>query len=254
MKNTLTNMILVLGGITLVASAAVGLVYRVTKEPIRLAQEANARLALGNILPDFDHSTTDTLMVDGIEAVIYTATRRGELVGHAVQTSTMRGFSGEIRMMVGFTPDGKVYNIKVLDHAETPGFGDIIAEDDNPLFRNFEGRRPSQMRLAVTKDGGDVDALTGATITSRAYVDAVARAYNALTIHTGGQELGGDAPDAATGATTPVDTATGATTPDGQSGATTLDSVSGATATDSASDTSDVSSRNRVNKRKGGMR
>lgn len=221
-------MILVLGRITLVASAAVGFVYKITREPIRLAQEANAKSALGNILPAFDASTADTLTVDGIATVLHTAIRRGKIVGYAVQTSTMRGFSGEIKMAVGFTPDGKVYNIKVLEHAETPGFGDIIAVDGNPLFRSFEGRQPSQMGLAVTKDGGDVDALTSATITSRAYVDAVARAYKALVKHTGGQEVdastsatGHDtAPDAQSGATTPADAASGATATDAASGAT----------------------------------
>ena len=218
MKNTLLNMILVLGGITLVASAGVGLVYKVTEEPIRIAKEANTKLALGDVLPDFDKSSSAEMQLDGIDIVVYTAEKSGKPVGYAVQTATKKGFSGEFKLMVGFTPDGKVYNVKVLEHAETPGLGDKMAAEGNPLFRSFEGRNPSQMKLAVTKDGGDVDALTAATITSRAYVDAVARAFNAMMEVTGGQSVEAD-----------VDAESGATEVDGESAATSADAASGAT-------------------------
>jgi electron transport complex protein RnfG len=86
--------------------------------------------------------------------------------------------------------------VKVLEHAETPGLGDKMAAPGNPLLASFEGRNPAEMNLAVKKDGGDVDALTAATITSRAYVDAVARAFNSMMETTGGAQT-----DAATGAT-----------------------------------------------------
>ncbi len=218
MKNTLLNMILVLGGITLIASAGVGMVYKVTEEPIRAAKEANTKLALGDVLPEFDTSTTSAMQLDGINMTVYTAEKEGKTVGYAVQTATKNGFSGEFKLMVGFTPDGKVYNVKVLEHLETPGLGDKMAADGNPLFASFAGKNPSQMKLAVTKDGGDVDALTAATITSRAYVDAVARAFNALMQQTGGQSVEAD-----------VDAESGATQVDGESGATSTDATTGAT-------------------------
>ncbi len=215
MKNTLINMIAVLGGITLITSAGVGLVYKVTEEPIRIAKEANIKLALGDVLPEFDESSGSAIQIDGIEMMVYTASKGGKPVGYAVQTATKKGFSGEFKLMVGFTPDGKVYKVKVLEHSETPGLGDKMGQEGNPLFASFEGRNPSQMKLAVTKDGGDVDALTAATITSRAYVDAVARAFNAMMQVTGGQNVESG-----------VDAGSGATQVDGESGATSAGAAS----------------------------
>ena len=81
--------------------------------------------------------------------------------------------------MVGFAPDGQILNIRVLEQAETPGLGTKMVGAGNPLEKSFVGRNPAQMKLGVKKDGGDVDALTAATISSRAYVDAVSRAYKA---------------------------------------------------------------------------
>lgn len=187
-------MILVLGGISLVASAGVGYVYKITEEPIAIANEANTKAALSEVLPAFDETTTTDTTLDGIPVKVHTATAAGEVVGYAVETATNNGFSGEFRLMVGFMPDGKVRNVKVLEHAETPGLGSKMADEGNVLFKSFEGRNPSEMNLAVKKDGGDVDALTAATITSRAYVDAVSRAFNAVA------ELSGET-DATTGAT-----------------------------------------------------
>lgn len=188
-------MILVLGGISLVASSGVGYVYKITEEPIALAVEANKKAALSEVLPEFDATTPAQLTLDGIPVTVHTATQGGQTVGYAVETATNNGFSGTFKLMVGFTPDGKVRAVKVLEHAETPGLGDKMAKESNPLFASFDGRTPGEMNLAVKKDGGDVDALTAATITSRAYVDAVARAFNAMMTATGGEA------DAATAAT-----------------------------------------------------
>ncbi len=196
MKNSLLNMILVLGGISLVASAGVGYVYKITEEPIELAVEANKKAALGEVLPTFDDEVPAQLTLDGIPVVVHTAKEGGQIVGYAVETATNNGFSGQFKLMVGFTPDGRVRAVKVLEHAETPGLGDKMGVEGNPLFASFDGRSLADMNLAVRKDGGDVDALTAATITSRAYVDAVARAFNAMMEQTGGKEV-----DAASGAT-----------------------------------------------------
>lgn len=181
MKNSLINMILVLGGITLVASAAVGMVYRVTEEPIALAKEANTNEALGEVLPAFDNTVAEPAALDGMELIVYTASKGGATVGYAVQTATQLGYSGQFKLMVGFTPEGEVRNVKVVEHKETPGLGSKMTAEGNPLLKSFVGKNPSRMSLAVKKDGGEVDALTAATITSRAYVDAVARAFKAVT-------------------------------------------------------------------------
>ncbi len=180
-------MVLVLGGITLVAAAGVGSVYRVTEAPIAAAVEANKTAALAEVLPAFDQTTEAETTLDEIPVVVNTATKAGEIVGYAVETATKQGFSGEFRLMVGFTPDGKVYRVKVLQHAETPGLGSKMADEGNVLFTSFAGKNPSEMNLTVRKDGGDVDALTAATITSRAYIDAIARAFNAMNTQTGAE-------------------------------------------------------------------
>ncbi len=190
-------MVLVLGGISLVASAGVGYVYKITEEPIAAAAEANKKAALGEVLPTFDAETATELTLDGILVVVHTAKAAdGATVGYAVETATNNGFSGQFRLVVGFTTRGEVYRVKVLEHAETPGLGSKMTEEGNPLITSLAGRVPSEMNLAVRKDGGDVDAITAATITSRAYIDAVARAFNAMQ-----QVTGGEGVDAATGAT-----------------------------------------------------
>ncbi len=199
MESSLKNMVLTLFIITLVASGVLGLVYSVTEEPIQVAQQAKTTAALAEVLPAFDNNPAEGKM-ETEEAVIYTATNGGEVVGYAVETSTQKGFSGEIRMMVGFKPDGEIYNIQVLQHSETPGLGSKMTEPGNKLIVSFVGKNPADLKMSVKKDGGDIDALTASTISSRAYVDAVQRAYNAMQ-----QMLGKSVIDSVSGATSTGD-------------------------------------------------
>ena len=217
MKSTLLNMTAVLFGITLVASAGVGFVNMITVEPIAAAKEAATLAALNEVLPAFDATTTEELTIDDMPITVYTATAGGSVSGYAVQSMTKQGFGGVVRLMVGFTPEGEVVNVNVLEQTETPGLGTKMADEGNPLFASFEGRNPGEMKLAVKKDGGDVDALTAATISSRAYVDAMARAYAAYK-----RIAEGVAPTAS-------DTASGATATGGDAAAA-ADSAAGATA------------------------
>ena len=106
---------------------------------------------------------------------MYPAKKDGKTVGYAVESFTSKGFSGRINVMVGFDMDGNIVGTSVISHSETPGLG---AKMTDPAFSSqFVGKNPASYRLAVTKDGGDVDAITASTITSRAYCDAVDRAY-----------------------------------------------------------------------------
>ena len=164
MKSTLVNMTAVLFGITLVASAGVGAVNMITAEPIAQAEQAAKVEALKVVLPPFDQTVPEALTIDDMPITVYTATKGGQVAGYAVESMTKNGFGGAISMMVGFTPDGEV---------------------------------------AVKKDGGDVDALTAATISSRAYVDAINRAWMAYK-------------SVATG-TAPTDVSSGATSAAGDS-------------------------------------
>lgn len=193
MKSTLKNMTAVLFGITLVASAGVGAVNMITAEPIALAEQAAKVEALKGVLPAFDATTPETMTIDEMPITVYTATSGDEVVGYAVETMSKQGFGGAINLMVGFTPAGEVINVNVLKQTETPGLGTKMADEGNPLLASIQGQNLAQKqlvdgKLAVRKDGGDVDALTAATISSRAYADAVARAYEAFKVASGAQE------------------------------------------------------------------
>ena len=205
MKSTLLNMTAVLFGITLVASAGVGFVNMITVEPIAAAKEAATLAALNEVLPAFDATTTEELTIDDMPITVYTATAGGSVSGYAVQSMTKQGFGGVVRLMVGFTPEGEVVNVNVLEQTETPGLGTKMADEGNVLLASVKGRKIESKKLvdgklAVTKD--DVDALTAATISSRAYVDAINRAWMAYK-------------SVATGEA-PTDTASGATGAAGQ--------------------------------------
>lgn len=222
MKSTLLNMTAVLFGITLVASAGVGVVNMITAEPIAQAKQAATKAALTEVLPPFDGTTSEELTIDEMPITVYTATKGGAVAGYAVQTMTKQGFSGVVRLMVGFTPEGEVVNVNVLEQSETPGLGTKMADEGNPLLMSVKGQKLEEKKLvdgklAVRKDGGDVDALTAATISSRAYVDAMARAYAAYK-----RIAEGVAPAAS-------DTASGATATGGDAAAA-ADSAAGATA------------------------
>jgi electron transport complex protein RnfG len=224
-------MVLTLGAITLIASAAVGYVYKLTEEPIAVAKRAKTTAALAAVLPAFEgEPAAETVEEHGAQAIVYTAKSGGEVVGYAVESTTQKGFGGEIKLMTGFTPAGEILKIEVLGHAETPGLGDKIEPKKSDFSVQFQGKTPGKdFKMMVRKDGGDVDAITASTISSRAYIDAVQNAYNALMSVTGGE-----VPDAATGATSPVVEQT-----DGSTGATsTADAAEGATTTGSNETTS----------------
>ena len=180
-ESTLVNMLIALFVITFVASTSLGLVYQVTKEPIAAAKLAKKIEAIQNVVPEFNNQpNTEEYKVateDGDSLTLYPAKKDNELVGTAVESSTNLGFSGEIKIMVGFLPDGTIKGVAVLEHKETPGLGDKMERKKSDWSIQFQGKNPSTFKIAVTKDGGDVDAITASTISSRAFCDAVERAY-----------------------------------------------------------------------------
>ncbi|MDR0510614.1 MAG: RnfABCDGE type electron transport complex subunit G [Rikenellaceae bacterium] len=176
-------MIFSLLAITFVSAAAVGVVYRVTSGPIAAAKAENSQTSLRQVLPPFDNRPAEnvrTVVVDGAEAKVYTATSGDTVCGYAVETLSRKGFGGEVVLMVGFKPDGEIVDIEVLGHKETQGLGDKIERGKSDFSVQFRGKNPATFHLSVRKDGGDVDAITASTISSRAYADAVNRAYLAL--------------------------------------------------------------------------
>lgn len=178
-ESTFKNMAVALLAITAVAGLALAFVYSVTKEPIAASQKRKINNAIKMVIPDFDAISDTTLMPsDGKDSIrIHRLMKNGVQVGSAVETYTDKGFGGHFSLMVGFQPDGAISNIEVLEHKETPGLGTKMAL---PAFKDqFKGIKPDDAAggtLKVKKDGGSVDAITAATISSRAFCDAVNRA------------------------------------------------------------------------------
>lgn len=173
-------MLMTLFMVTLVAAGLLGSVFALTKEPIRLAELKKKNEAIQVVVPGFDNEPSQevkSVFVDGDSIYLYTARKGEEILGTAVETFTNQGFSGEFKLMVGFAPDGTIIDIAVIKHAETPGLGDKMEKGKSDFSLQFMGKHPDNFNLAVKKDRGDVDAITASTITSRAYCDAVTRAY-----------------------------------------------------------------------------
>lgn len=182
-ESTFKSMTLTLLVITLLSAGSLGIVYTLTLEPIAAAKMAKVNSAIGMVLPQFDNNPS----LEKIEKetgegtlILYPATLNGEAVGTAVQTFSKNGFGGDIGLMVGFLADGTIYGIEVIEHKETPGLGDKIETKKSDFSVQFKGQNPREFQMIVKKDGGEVDAITASTISSRAYCDAVQRAYDAL--------------------------------------------------------------------------
>jgi electron transport complex protein RnfG len=187
-SSSFSNMLIVLTVIALVSSALLGGVYLLTEEPIEAAKVAKINTSIAKVVEPFDNNPSakpDTVELDGRKLILYTAKQGDKVVGVAVETFTTKGFGGLISLMVGFLPDGTIRNIVVLSHSETPGLGDKIDKSKSDFTLQFEGKHPDNFKLIVKKDGGDVDAITASTISSRAYCDAVTRAYKAFLEITG---------------------------------------------------------------------
>lgn len=179
-ESSFKNMVLTLTIVCLVTSAFLAVAYSVTKDPIEAANKAKINNAIAGVLPEFDNNPSDdvfTVESEGKQIKVYPASKDGKTVGYAVESFTNKGFGGTIVLMVGFEADGKIFNTSVISHAETPGLGDKMQQSKSDFSLQFNGKNPADFNLSVKKDGGDVDAITASTITSRAFCDAVATAY-----------------------------------------------------------------------------
>ena len=184
MKSSLVNMVLSLGIITVVAAAALAGVYTATKEPIAQAKAEKQKSAIGQVLPEihFNNNPADEaaeVTVDGETVTVFPARQDGELVGMAVESHDANGFSGLITVMYGFDPSGNIRGFAVMQHAETPGLGSKMDEWFSNPAHTVIVLNDNSANLTVSKDGGDVDAITAATISSRAFLRALTLANQA---------------------------------------------------------------------------
>ncbi len=181
-RSSFRNMTLCLLTICLLCSALLAVVNSMTAAPIAKAQADKTRMTLSRVLPAFDNASEKTLAFEGADYVCYVASADTSVVGYAV-ISPVIGFGGTLELMVGFDADGQIWSTSVLSHSETPGLG---AKCTEAAFKDqFDHFDPAVKSLQVRKDGGDIDAITASTITSRAYCRAVenaCRVYRQLAL------------------------------------------------------------------------
>ena len=200
LESSLTNMLLVLTLVSVVAAFLLAFVNKVTSSTIAEINAETLSAGIKSVLGvgADEQITTNKKDVDGF--VVYEVSRDGNWIGTAVKSTDKSGFGGDIVVLVGFDTEGKIKGYEVLSHAETPGLGARAGEwfrtatssetkevsalgklffgnPDPAGSHNIIGRDIAQGELKVTKDGGDIDAITASTITSRAFLNAVNNAY-----------------------------------------------------------------------------
>lgn len=167
-------MVLTLFVITVVAAVALGFVYYFTQEPIAQVKEKKLNEGLMKVLPAFDHQVAEE--VEGVPT--YKAFDANEqLVGTAIEVVTDKGFGGDVKVLVGFDTEGKIFGYTVLEHKETAGLGSKMGDWFQEGGKGNVIGKDLSTPAKVKKDGGDVDAITAATISSRAFCDALNKAY-----------------------------------------------------------------------------
>ncbi len=177
LESNLLNMVVSLTLVAVAAAALLGGLYTLTKDPIAVQKAEKQQKAVAEVLPAIDGLTvTEGEDIDGM--IVYKAYLNDELKGVAVQTEE-NGFGGKFKMMIGFDGEGNVVNYSVLEHQETPGLGDKMTKwfKTDKKQQSILAKSPEKVNFTVSKDGGDIDAITAATISSRAFLLSVRNAY-----------------------------------------------------------------------------
>lgn len=190
MKSSLKNMVLVLFTITAISALLVGLVNNITKDVIAATEVKAKNEAKFKVLNTNDSEAMvledEVYNISDFEVIVSTVVAKSDnsIVGHAVEATsiTKSGYGGRIKLMVGFVEcDGKIEinGVEVLAQNETPGLGANMTKPGNVLEQSILERDPAELTFKVKKDdaNGSFDSLTGSTISSRAYVNAVETAY-----------------------------------------------------------------------------
>lgn len=221
MKSSLKNMVLVLFTITAVSALLVGLVHNITKDVIAQTEEKAKNEAKYKVLNTSESNAmvlADSVINKGTdyEVVVSIVEFKNDAtkMGYAVEAPsiTKSGYGGRIKLMVGFVEEGDnltISGVEVLSQNETPGLGANMTKPDNALLKSILAKDPAELSFKVKKDdaNGSFDSLTGSTISSRAYANAVETAYAGYLKAKG--LLNAEDVNTTSGATT--DTASGAT-------------------------------------------
>lgn len=198
LKSNLTNMVGVLTGVALICGGLLAYVNKATEEPRNVAAQNTLNAGIEQVMcGKCSVEGVDTIVrsVDGkdLSYIVYNTDK-----GTAVQSTDPNGFGGNLTVLVGFNESGNILGYTILETAETPGLGakaDKWFQGDGGQGANIIGKNPSEGNFTVSKDGGDIDAITASTITSRSFLRAVVQAYNTY------KSTGETAADAQTGAT-----------------------------------------------------
>ncbi len=157
-------------------------VYKLTEKPIQEAKDQRELEAISQVVEAFDNNPFAEKMIITTpdkkhRLELFPARKNGSINSFAIKTYSNSGFGGRMELIVGFYIDGSIKSFKIIEHHETPGLG---SKADEPKFKNqFDGFNPGKHKFKVRQDGGDIDGITAATITSRAVIDAIQRAIDA---------------------------------------------------------------------------
>lgn len=168
-------MVITLVVVTAVSAVALGFVYQWTKEPIAQARLATQLKAIESVMSGYDNNPVEEKFflptASGDSLACFPGKKGGISMGVAIKTKSSKGYSGDIWLMVGLDTAGTIRNIVVIEHKETPGLGSKMTGEK--FLRQFLDVNPTTTDLRVKKDGGSVDAISGATISSRAFSEAI---------------------------------------------------------------------------------
>ena len=180
--STFLNMMITLVVIASLSAFVLAKVENLTKDPIRKAKDQRELQAISEVVGEFDNNPFDEQMTiftpdKKHKLTLYPARKNGNITSFAIKSYSNAGFGGRIELITGFYIDGAIKSFKVIEQKETPGLGSKINE---PAFKDqFDGFNPAKHKLKVRQDGGDIDAVTAATISSRAVIDAIQNAVDA---------------------------------------------------------------------------
>jgi len=182
-KDSLMQMVIVLTLTCLIAGVCLSYTYNKTKDGIARA-ELDAKLkSVRKVLPAFDGEPEQrTLTINGEEKTFYIGRKEGRVVGVAASSSAL-GYGGTLNILVGIDVEGAITRVVLLEHQETPGLGSKAEGED--FLNQFKGKLLVTLsdELKGKKDGGDIDSITAATITSRAVAQAATKASRFFMEH-----------------------------------------------------------------------
>ncbi|MFV0627123.1 MAG: RnfABCDGE type electron transport complex subunit G [Alphaproteobacteria bacterium] len=181
-KNLKKNILFVAGLVIGAVALLILFHFGTTKYLAEKEKERKLELITSVIDADFDENPIDNMTLintaDGKEKLeLYPIRKDGMITSVVVRVGNPRGYGGYLELLVGFHTDGTISKYKVITHNETIGLGSKITQE--PFAQQFEYVNPEMMNFKVKKDGGDLDAITSATISSRAVIDAIQKAFDA---------------------------------------------------------------------------